>query len=272
MTTLRARSLASGSSGNALLIEAGGTLIAVDCGLGARGLKTAIGLTGRSLAELDLVLVTHEHSDHASGLEAVVPLGVPVVCTAGTARAAKLPGSAWIEASSASPVSFGALEIVTLPVVHDANEPAGYRIAVAGRSITVLTDLGTPDDALIDPIADADLVVLEANHDADLLRRGPYPAHLKRRVLSDSGHLSNADCAELLLAACRRRAKPRTVWLAHLSQTNNRPPLALRTVEQRLAHANLAVPLAALPRRSLGPTWDADHVRMAATQLVMPGI
>ena len=196
---------------------------------------------------------------------------MPIVCTAGTARATRLPDAAWIEASAAGLVSIGGVEIGTLPVSHDAFEPAGYRIVFAGHTITVLTDLGTPDDALVVPIAEADLVVLEANHDADLLRRGPYPAHLKRRVLSDRGHLSNADCAELLLAACRRQAKPRTVWLAHLSQTNNRAPLAVRTVEQRLARANLAISLAALPRRALGPTWDADQVPAAATQLLMPG-
>lgn len=269
-TTMRVRSLASGSSGNALLVEAAGAVIVVDCGLGARGIRAAIATAGRSVADLDLVLVTHEHGDHISGLSAILAHRVPVFCTAGTARAAQVPTTLWLEAQPATTCSFGAFEIAALPVSHDAAQPAGFRIAAGGRSIVVLTDLGAADDALIAPLADAELVVLEANHDLHMLRSGPYPAHLKRRVLSSSGHLSNAECAELLAVAFRRHVQPRTVWLAHLSQTNNRPALALATVSQRLARDHLAVPLAALPRRSLGPSWESGQGTDAAAQLTLP--
>ena len=270
-TPLRVRSLASGSSGNALLVEADEALIAVDCGLGARGIRSAIAAAGRSLADLDLVLVTHEHGDHISGLSAILAHQVPVYCTSGTARAAHVPSTLWLEARPKATLSFGVFEIAALPVSHDAAEPAGFRIATGGRSIVVLTDLGTADDTLLGPLAEAELVILEANHDLDMLRSGPYPSHLKRRVLSASGHLSNAECGEVLATAFRRRVRPRTVWLAHLSQTNNRPALALATVGQRLARERLAVPMVALPRRSLGPSWESGQRIEAATQLAIPG-
>jgi phosphoribosyl 1,2-cyclic phosphodiesterase len=96
--------------------------------------------------------------------------------------------------------------------------------------VTILTDLGRPSPAAIEAIAESDLVVLEANHDEALLRRGPYPVHLQRRILSDTGHLSNTDCAELLASALRGPRRLPSVWLAHLSQTNNRPQLARQTV------------------------------------------
>ena len=265
------QSLASGSSGNMLLIESDGALVAVDCGLGPRGLVTALARVGRAVADLAAVLVTHEHRDHASGLATVVAGDVPVVCTAGTARATDLPRTAWLRATCWESITVAGLEITPIPVSHDAAEPSGFRIAASGGVVTVLTDIGQPDRRVCEALADADLVVLEANHDVDLLRNGPYPAHLKRRVLSPTGHLSNADCAELLAESFARRIKPRTVWLAHLSQANNRPGLAVGAVAQRLAIANLAVPLAALPRHVPGPLWSPTDVPSVATQLAMPG-
>jgi phosphoribosyl 1,2-cyclic phosphodiesterase len=271
MGELRVQSLGSGSSGNALLIESEAALVAVDCGLGPRGLGTGLAAMGRSISDLAAVLLTHEHSDHASGLGKVLAAGVPIVCTAGTARAAGVPPSLLFEATGGREIAVAGMAVTPLTVSHDAAEPTGFRIVTAAGVATVLTDLGRPDEALCAAIAESDLVVLEANHDVDMLRAGPYPAYLKRRVLSDSGHLSNADCAELLTAAFALRSKQRTVWLAHLSQTNNRPALAVRTVEQRLAQANLAASLAALPRRGFGPRWSPETVQVAAIQMAMPG-
>ena len=271
VSELWVQSLGSGSSGNALLIEHGEALVAVDCGLGPRGLSSALAAQGRSPADLAAVLLTHEHADHVSSLGAVLAAGVPVVTTAGTARAARVPSAAVVEATYGTPVVVAGLTVTPLVVSHDAAEPSGFRIATATAAVVVLTDLGRADDALGEAIAEADLVVLEANHDVDMLRTGPYPSHLKRRVLSATGHLSNAECAELLTAALCRRGRSFTVWLAHLSQTNNRPVVAVRTVEQRLAAANLAVPLTALPRRGPGPRWRPDAAPQAAVQMAIPG-
>ena len=113
----------------------------------------------------------------------------------------------------------------------------------------MLTDLGCPSSAATEAIAESRLVVLEANHDEAMLRRGPYPQRLQRRILSDSGHLSNAGCADLLARAIRGSTQPPTVWLAHLSETNNRPHLAKQTVQRRLAQVGLRLDLQALPRR-----------------------
>jgi phosphoribosyl 1,2-cyclic phosphodiesterase len=269
--SLTVQSLASGSSGNMLLIESDGTLVAVDCGLGPRGLLTGLARVGRTVSDLAAVLVTHEHSDHTSSLATVIAGDVPVVCTAGTARATDLPRAAWIGATCWEAIIVAGLEITPIPVSHDAAEPSGFRIAAAGGVVTVLTDIGQPDLRVCEALADADLVVLEANHDVELLRNGPYPAHLKRRVLSPTGHLSNADCADLLAESFGRQVKPRSVWLAHLSQTNNRPNLAVAAVAQRLAIANLAVPIAPLPRHVPGPVWSPTQSQPAATQLAMPG-
>jgi hypothetical protein len=109
--------------------------------------------------------------------------------------------------------------------------------------------------------------VLEANHDEALLRRGPYPERLQRRILSDSGHLSNASCAELLAWAIRGSTQPPTVWLAHLSETNNRPHLAKLTVQRRLAQVGTRLDLHALPRREINETWTPDAAKPGVAQL-----
>jgi len=131
----------------------------------------------------------------------------------------------------------------------------------------VLTDLGCPCPGAIEAIAESRLVVLEANHDEATLRRGPYPAHLQRRILSDSGHLSNAACAELLARALRGSSRPPTVWLAHLSETNNRPHLAKQTVHRRLAQVGIRLDLHALSRRDVSDTWRPDTAKPGVAQL-----
>jgi hypothetical protein len=111
------------------------------------------------------------------------------------------------------------------------------------------------------------LVVLEANHDEATLRRGPYPARLQRRILSDSGHLSNTGCAELLGSALRGSSRTPSVWLAHLSETNNRPQLAKQTVQRRLAQAGLRLDLQTLPRQEINETWRPDTAKAGTVQL-----
>ncbi len=253
--SLSARNLGSGSSGNALLVEANGRALLVDCGIGKRQLAAGLAAAGRTTATLSAVLVTHEHGDHIRSLPDLARAGVTTLATARTLAAIEADAGAVEVAVPGSPLTADGFEITALAVSHDAAEPCGYTIAAAGRRITVLTDLGTPDEALCEAIGASDLVVLEANHDELMLRAGPYPSHLKRRVLSATGHLSNADCARLLVGALRGGSRRPTVWLAHLSQTNNRPQVAERAVSDALAAAGLAMPVSAMARSGHQQVW-----------------
>jgi phosphoribosyl 1,2-cyclic phosphodiesterase len=268
---IRVQSLGSGSSGNLLLVESAGGLTIVDCGLGPRRLPGALAAAGRTLDDVQNILLTHEHGDHAGGLAAFRQREVSIVCTAGTARAAGVPAALHVAISAGAPTSVGSLTVRSFVVSHDAAEPCGFQIEVAGVRIALLTDLGVPDDLLRSAIAGTDLVVLEANHDVDLLRSGPYPVHLKRRVLSATGHLSNDDCADLLLASLQGAERQPAIWLAHLSETNNRPELALSTVRQRFARAGLAAAIEVLPRRRPGPIWTPRRASQPSIQMTMPG-
>lgn len=265
--TVVVRSLGSGSSGNALLIDHGGTSLIVDCGVGPRALIAGLKAAGRAVGEVDAVLLTHEHVDHVRSLPRILKEGVPLVATAGTARAAGLAAAATEAIALGRDTAIAGASVIAIGVSHDAAEPCGYHVRMAGIAVTIVTDLGRPEPALAAYLAASDLIVLEANHDEALLRRGPYPAHLKRRVLSATGHLSNADCGRLLgdaLAGSRRRP---TVWLAHLSTTNNRPPLARRTVQRALAERGLTPPVVAIPRHGHDLVWQPGEPSGEAVQL-----
>lgn len=262
---LEVTSLGSGSSGNALLVRTVETTLLVDCGVGVRRLTQTFGTSGLRLDNVDAILVSHEHSDHTRELPRFGALGTPVIGTAGTAAA--LPLRAEAEIYPGRPLQIADIEVSAFRVSHDAREPCGFLLRAAGCSIAVMTDLGCASGAAAEAIAEADLVVIEANHDEEMVRRGPYPRHLQRRILSDTGHLSNADCADLLAAALRPDRRLPTVWLAHLSETNNRPGVALRTVERRLARAGLHLDLHTLPRREASATWRPGAHTRAHAQL-----
>lgn len=261
------RSLGSGSSGNALLVDTGDCLIAVDCGIGPRALAAGLRAAGRTLSDLDAVLLTHEHTDHVRSLPQVVASKVPVLATPGTARAAMLPIAGWVPVRAHSRVMVKSAEVTALPVSHDAAEPCGYHLRSRTRVITILTDLGIAQESLHQYLADSDLIVLEANHDEQMLRHGPYPAHLKRRVLSSKGHLSNADCGSLLVAALPDDGRQRTVWLAHLSATNNRPELAGAAVGTVLKDHGIAARVVPLPRYAHDVVWQPATPETRSTQL-----
>ena len=259
---LAVQSLGSGSSGNALLVEYGSTRVLVDCGVSFRDLAAAARRGGHSLTDLDALLLTHEHGDHIRALPYLTTRDVSVIATPGTARMARVGTSRLLPATAGQPVQIGALTIWPLLVKHDALEPCGYLIETPGGNVTVLTDLGSWDDALTSALRHSHLIVLEANHDREMLRRGPYPPHLKRRVASDVGHLANDACGAALAAALATSAvggKAPAIWLAHLSATNNRPELAVATVTEALTRVDLALDVTALPRRSAGPRWERAH-------------
>jgi phosphoribosyl 1,2-cyclic phosphodiesterase len=264
---LAVTSLGSGSAGNALLLRTAGAVLLVDCGVGVRRLLRALDAVGLTMADVDALLISHEHSDHIRELPRFIAQGTAVLSTRGSARAADVPTRLWQETRADRPLRLADVEVIAIPVCHDAEEPCGFLIRSASGSVTVVTDLGCPSPAAVEAIAESRLVVLEANHDEAMLRGGPYPQHLQRRILSDSGHLSNAGCADLLVRGIRGSTQPPTVWLAHLSQTNNRPHLAKQTVQRRLAQVGLRLDLHALPRQEIHETWSPQTARPGVAQL-----
>lgn len=265
---LTVRNLGSGSSGNALLVDADGTALLVDCGIGARALTAGLRAADRPLSTIDAVLLTHEHADHVRALPQVARAKLPIVATGGTALAAELARDRREVAPCGRPIAIGALTVTPLAVSHDAAEPCAFHIESPSGSLLVATDLGRPAEGWQDRLAACDLIVIEANHDEAMLRSGPYPAHLKRRVLSERGHLSNAACGAFLAAALHATThRSPTIWLAHLSATNNRPTLAQATVGRLLAERHLALPVLPLPRHGGNAHWRRGEVDPTPRQL-----
>jgi phosphoribosyl 1,2-cyclic phosphodiesterase len=232
-------SIASGSSGNAYLVRAEGATVLVECGIPLSRITGFLRRIGVSPYDLTGVLLTHDHSDHTrSARKLSDSYQVPIFATPGTLSCASLRDAALARPVGADrPFRVGDLEVSAFRVPHDAHEPVGFRITAQAATVTVTTDLGHVPVEVQRQLRDNDLLILEANHDVEMLQNGPYPTFLKRRVLGQHGHLSNAATAEAL-AACRDRV-PREVWLAHLSPTNNRPPVALEAVAGHLRSVGL---------------------------------
>lgn len=254
---VRVQSLGSGSAGNAFLIQRGDRTLMVDCGVGIRTMQAEMRRLGTSPKLLDGLLITHEHGDHIRTLHRVIRPDLPVIATEGTSDMAGISRAQLLPVERERPVAFAGFTIWALRVRHDAIDPCGFLIETPEATITILTDLGSWQDHLAAPVAASDLIVLEANHDEQMLWRGPYPAHLKRRVASPVGHLSNEACGVALGRAMRDAAAGTPVWLAHLSDTNNRPQVAKETVSAALQAEGLDVEVMALPRRAPGPVWTS---------------
>jgi len=236
---LRACSLGSGSSGNALVVEAREgarvTRVLVDDGFNLKQLARRLERAGLSLHDIDAVLVTHEHSDHVGGVVRFArKAGVPVYCSEGTARAVGLGGSGveWRELVSGVRQEIGALVVDPFEVPHDAAEPLQFVFGDGGRWLGLLTDAGGPTEVIASALRRVDALVLECNHDETMLRTGPYPPFLKVRIAGDRGHLSNAQAAALL----RELDCHRLGWVAaaHLSARNNTAALACEALATAL--------------------------------------
>lgn len=236
--------LASGSSGNSLLVTDGRTHVLVDAGISCRRICTGLKELGVEPTELAGVLITHEHSDHISGLTTLTKqLRLPVYASPGTGRQLCYR-IAFLEellrpVAPGEGFSVGGLAIESFPTSHDAAESVGYALSAGGRKAAVVTDLGYVTGAVLRVIRGADLLVAEANHDVEWVQSGPYPYHLKARILGDRGHLSNEAGAELAWTAVEGGA--RTVVLAHLSHENNTPARAHEVVRGVLERRGAAV-------------------------------
>jgi phosphoribosyl 1,2-cyclic phosphodiesterase len=222
---VRLASLGSGSRGNALVVEAGGTRVLVDCGFGPRQLARRLGRLGLSPEDLTAVLVTHEHADHVAGAARLAArCNLAIYLTHGTLAASRLEGARLEVIDGHRPFAVGELEFHPYPVPHDAREPVQFVVADGCRRCGLLTDAGFVTPHMRDMLAGCDALVLECNHDAGMLAAGSYPPALKRRIAGREGHLSNEDAAGLLRAIDTRRLQH--VVAAHLSQENNLPALA----------------------------------------------
>ena len=223
--------LQSGSSGNCTYVESGPVRLLFDAGISGRQAEQALFESGQQIREVDALLISHDHRDHTRSLGVFQrKFGLPVYVTRGTLtvaagkeRLGKLTDVRHFVAGRS--IEIGDVRIETIPTPHDAVDGVAFVVDDGKTRVGVMTDLGYVFSGLREAVASLDAVVLESNHDADMLAVGPYPESLKRRIRGQGGHLSNSEAADVLAAG-----KDRLLWacLAHLSEENNDPELALR--------------------------------------------
>lgn len=225
---MRFASLGSGSSGNALLVECGDTRVLVDCGFGVEAVAERLARAGCEPADLDAILVTHEHGDHAGGVAGLSDqFEIPVYLTRGTFSGLGAEGRDIARRVFIDPYTsfaIGAIEVRPFTVPHDAREPVQFVLSDGAVRLGVLTDAGVPTPHIVQSLSGVDALVLECNYDPGMLSGGPYPKWLKERIGGRLGHLANSASAEIVSAMDRSRL--RHVIAAHLSKQNNTPDLA----------------------------------------------
>lgn len=245
-------SLFSGSRGNSVFIECLGKKLLIDAGKSPRALHRALAEIGESFDALDAILITHEHSDHIAALETLrKEKNVPIHAAGGSAtKLASLP-SAYIEENLVShpplfELSLGEVTVRSFVTPHDSACSVGYRIEWeengCRRKIGYATDVGFLSDEVVNGLIGCDAVVIESNHDIEMLENGPYPSHLKQRILSHRGHLCNTDCAVLASRLAENGTK--YFLLAHLSEQNNHPDLAFDEVMSVLGDSRIRLAVA----------------------------
>ncbi|MCL2168489.1 MAG: MBL fold metallo-hydrolase [Defluviitaleaceae bacterium] len=234
--------IASGSSGNSAFVSVGKNKILVDAGLSGRAIEEGLRAVGIDPRGLSAIFVTHEHGDHIKGAGVLSRRHkLPIYMTAGTKAGARelgkiAPGCLRLVRAGV-PVALDGVEVMPFAVCHDALEPVGYTFTTKSHKIAITTDLGHATDSVAAHLLDSDIILIESNHDIDMLKNGSYPADLKARILSPLGHLSNAACGELLAKIITEKTKH--IFLAHLSEENNHPAIALNTVQNILTANNI---------------------------------
>ena len=237
---MRLAVLASGSGGNAAVLEAGDACVLIDCGISYRQLGSRMKALGMSPGQIQAVLLTHEHDDHVRGLEVFLRHHrVPVLATPGTVEAMPSPPADVQPLASGRELCLGNLKVLPVETSHDAREPVGFVVENRGRRVGMVTDTGVLTELLVERLSGCHALLLECNHDRDLLRYGPYPWPLKQRIASRTGHLSNEQtCVGLERLA---HSGLELVVGMHLSQTNNRPELVERELGTILAGSTVRI-------------------------------
>lgn len=255
---MRVCTLASSSSGNCTFVSCGETSILIDAGISLRRIRVALKALDASPEGLSGVIVTHGHTDHINGLKMLsrycripiyAPRGVGMELYSAVPEAEGLINVFPV----GSGFDIGSLTIKSTPTMHDAPESVGYRIEGGGASLAFVTDLGCVTKNIVQCMSGAGMAIIEANHDPDLLMSGPYPYGLKKRILSNSGHLSNE--ASGSLAAMLADSGASTIVLAHLSCENNTPELARKTVSAALGDRLRNIRLDVAPPATAGEVY-----------------
>ena len=207
-------SLYSGSSGNSIFIASDNTRVLIDAGLAGKKIDEALKHIGEEASSIDGIFITHEHIDHIKGVGVLSrKYDIPIYANDNT----------WAVMEK----NIGKIKEHNIP--HDAIAPVGYTVSSGGKNASVVTDFGVFTEEIRDNIIDSDIILLESNHDINMLRMGPYPYNLKLRVLGENGHLSNEDCGNAIVSLIKSDKK-KQIMLGHLSGTNNHPDLAYQTV------------------------------------------
>lgn len=229
-------SITSGSSGNCIYVGSEQASLLIDVGISGKKVEAGLNSIERKTSEMDGILITHEHSDHIKGLGVLArKYQIPIYATAGTIEAmksytplGKVDHSLYRVIKPDEPFLIKDLEVEPFAISHDAAQPVAYRINKDHKSVGVITDLGVYNDYIVDHLKGLDCVLLEANHDINMLQVGGYPYYLKQRILGDRGHLSNENAGRLLCRILHDGLK--SVTLGHLSRENNYEELAFETV------------------------------------------
>lgn len=233
-------SIASGSSGNCIYAGTDHVHLLVDAGISKKKIESGLAGIGLKEEELHGILVTHEHSDHVKGLGVMArKFGIPIYATRGTIQAilsdkrlGEIDPDLFLPVEAGVDFTIGEVTVKPVATSHDAAEPVAYVVKNENRSAGVITDLGKYDHSLVDKLQNLDVLLLEANHDVNMLQVGVYPYYLKRRILGEKGHLSNEACGQLLDEVLHDGVKK--VLLGHLSKENNYPQLAYETVKMEI--------------------------------------
>ncbi len=238
-------SIASGSSGNCIYVASGHTKLLIDAGLSGKRIEAGLSQMSLTGYDIDALLVTHEHNDHVDGVGIMSRrYDIPVYATEGTwenmpKKVGNIKPANKNALYSGETVMINDLMIKPFPIPHDAAQPVGYCITDGSAKITVATDIGHITDEVRESIKDSNILLIESNHDVNMLKTGPYPYPLKQRVLGDFGHLSNENCGKILGDIITDTLK--YIFLGHLSNENNTPVLAFETVKAKLENEGVVV-------------------------------
>ena len=233
---MRLCSIASGSSGNCTYVGSECTHLLVDVGISGKRAESGLNSLGLSGRDVDGILITHEHADHVAGLGVFArKFDIPIYGTKGTLDAIRsmkqigdIAPDLFCEIRADEKFIIKDLTVNPMKISHDAAQPVAYRISYGNKKVGICTDLGVYNDYTVDCLRGMDAVLIEANHDVNMLQVGPYPYYLKQRILSDRGHLSNENSGKLLSRILHDGLKE--IILGHLSKENNLPELAYEAV------------------------------------------
>lgn len=229
--------LYSGSSGNSIYVKYGNTEFLVDAGVSTTMIERALNALGTSLTNISAIFITHEHIDHTYALEVISKkYKIPVHFTAPSYNEFVKSGTFLSKCALSHEVIYcekvGEVSIKSFEIPHDAKQNVGYIIKTKSETFGIATDIGHITDEIVSSLSECDKIIIEANHDINMLKCGTYPEYLKRRILSQRGHLSNDDCATLICTLAEKGVKSFT--LAHLSKENNTEEIAFNTVNASL--------------------------------------